>query len=95
MERFPARVTEHKVNWLLDCIPVIFDWSWLSIMTLREYLLVIFSLGFQEFYVKSVVNVPQVRVTAKVEGVVIALVVNLYDCEGSQPSGFHLLVDIW
>ena len=87
-------MTKPKVNCLLDFISVILHWSGFCIVTLRENLLVVFALWFQESYVKGVVNVTEVRVASEVEGVVVTLVVNLCYSERSQPSWFHLLVDI-
>ena len=43
---------------------------------------------------EGIVNVTEVKVAIEVERVVVAVVVNLYNWERSQPSWFHLLVDI-
>ena len=43
---------------------------------------------------EGVVNVTEVKVTIEVESVVVSVVVNLCDWERSQPSWFHLFVDI-
>ena len=64
-------------------------------MTPREYFLVVLAVGFQETYVKVVVNMTEVKVAGEVAGIVATLVLNLCHWEGSQPSRFHLLVDIW
>ena len=58
-------------------------------------MLVVLALWFEESYVEGVMNVTQVKVAIEVEGVVVTLVVNLCYWEGSQPSWFHLFVDIW
>ena len=94
IERVSVCVTEPKVNCLLDFIPIVLHWSWFCIMSLRENLLIVFAVRFQEAYVEGIVNVTQVKVAIEVEGVVVAVVVNLCDWERSQPSWFHLLVDI-
>ena len=94
IERVSGRVTEPKVPCLLDVIPIVLHWSWFCIMTLRENLLIVFVLRLQEAYVEGIVNVTEVKGAIEVESVVVAVVVNLYDWERSQPSWFHLLVDI-
>ena len=43
---------------------------------------------------EGIVHVKEVKVAIEVESVVVAVVVNLCNCERSQPSWFHLLVDI-
>ena len=95
VDRVSRWVTEPEINCLLDFISVIFHWSWFFIMSMREYFLVVLAVGYQETYVKVVVNMTQVKVAGEVEGIVATLVVNLRHWEGSQPSRFHLLVDIW
>ena len=57
IERVSTRLTEPKVNCLLDFIPIIFYWPWLGMMTQRECLLVVLAIGFQEADVESIVDV--------------------------------------
>ena len=63
-------------------------------MTLLELMEVIVAVEFQESYVKSFVNVTEVRVAAEVESVIVALVVSLSEWEWFQLSWLHLFVDI-
>ena len=88
-------MTEPKVNCLLDFMPVILHRSCVTVVTLREFLLVILAAEFQESYVQGFVNVMQVRVAAERQSVIVALVVNLCHVERSQPYLLHLLVDVW
>ena len=62
IERVSGRVTEPKVNWLLDFMPIVLYWSWFCIITLRENLWIVFALRFQEAYVVGIVNVTLVKV---------------------------------
>ena len=87
-------MTEPKVNCLLDFIPIVFHWSWFCIVTLEENLLVVFAVRFQEAYMECIVNMTEVKVAIEVESVVVTVVVDLCNWERSQPSWFHLLVDI-
>ena len=86
IERVSSRVPELNVNCLLDFIPIVFDWFWFCIVTLRENLLIVCTVRFQESYVEVIVNVTEVRVAIEVESVVLAVVVNLCNWERSQPS---------
>ena len=88
-------MAEPKVNCLVDFIPVILHRSWFTVLTLREFLLLILAVRFQESHMKGFVNMTQVRVAAEVASVMVALVVNFCNWERSQPSWLHLLVDIW
>ena len=94
VERVSCRVTEPKVNCLLDFIPIVFHWSWFWIGTLRQNISIVSMVWFQEAYVEGIVNVTEVKVAIEVESVVVAVVVNLCNWKRSQPSWFHLLVDI-
>ena len=62
-------MTEPNVNYLLDFIPITFHWSWFCMVTIRENLLVVLAVWFQESYVEGVMNVTQVKVASEVEGV--------------------------
>ena len=95
IERVSGRVTEPKVNSSLDFIPIVVHWSGFCIVTLRENLLIVFAVRVQESYVEGVMNVTEVNVASEVEGVVVAIVVNSCNWEWSQPSWFHVLIDIW
>ena len=50
-------------------------------MMLREFMLVIVEVRFEESYVEGLVNVKQVRVAAEVESVIDTLVVHSRDWE--------------
>ena len=94
IERVSACVTEPKVNCLLDFTPIVLHWSWFCMMTLRQNLLIVFAVRFQEAHVEGIVNVTEVKVAIEVESVVVAVVVTLCNWERSLLSWFHLLVDI-
>ena len=86
-----SRVTELKINCLLDFIPVIFHWAWFGMVTQRECLLVVLAIGFQETDVERIVDVTEVKVAAEVESVIVAVLVNLCNWERSLLSWLHLL----
>ena len=81
IEGVSAWVTEPKVNCLLDFIPIVLHWYRFCIMTLRENLLIVFSVRFQKSYVEGIVNVTEVKIAIEVLSVVVVVVVNLCNWE--------------
>ena len=81
-------VTEPEVNCPLDFISIILHRSWFYIVALWENLWLVFAVRLQESYMKGVMNMTEVKVAAKVKGIVTTLVVNLCNWERSQPSWF-------
>ena len=88
-------MTEPEVNCLLDFIPVIFHRTWFTVVTLREFMLVIVMVRYQESDVEGFVNLTKVSIAAEVESVIVALVIDLCNWDRSQSFWRHLLVDIW
>ena len=94
VERVSGWVSEPKVNCLLNFIPVMFHWSWFGLVTLRDYVIVVPGIVFQEPYVKAVVNMTEIKVAAEITYVIVMLVVNWRNWEWSHPSSLHLFIDI-
>ena len=77
-------MTKPEVNCLLHLIPVIFQRSWFTVVTLREFMLVILTVRFQESSVEGFVNLTEVSIAAEVKSVIVALVVDLCNWDRSQ-----------